>query len=77
MKEILKFNEYLPLVLDFAIILGDDISKYGVVKQVLVDDSFGIVRIGGAFLPDGAGTRRSQTVRMSAQLEPVRCAVLE
>lgn len=77
MKEILKFNEYLPLVFDFAIIFGDDISKYRIVKQVFVDDPFGIVRIGGAFLPDGAGTRRSQTVRMSAQLEPVRCAVLE
>lgn len=66
-QQVLQFDERLPVVLDFPVILGHDVLETGLVGQRLVHVAF---RAAAALFPYGAHAGRRETVRMSGQLEP-------
>jgi len=66
-QQILQFDERLSVVLDFPVILGHDVPQIRLVGQRLVHVA---LRAAAALFPYGAQTGRSETVRVSGQLEP-------
>lgn len=63
----MQFDERLSIILDFPVVLGNDILETGLVGQRLVHVA---LRAAAALLPYGAQTGRGETVRVTGQLEP-------
>lgn len=61
-QQVLQFDERLPVVLDFPVILGHDVLETGLVGQRLVHVA---LRAAAALFPYCAQTGRGETVRMS------------